>query len=1254
MVQLKKVIFVCGFGFLCLLFYANRSEAVDFCVLPPQEMYVLTVADFKAMLENASHLGYAGTEGIDSALKAQELLLEIAGLSTSGIQNEYQNQDISFIMSALIGFTQKSVQGKKVPPLEILGKAAEYAYNQGVKHALKHYANMEAPLEVLSYAGLASIPIKIMETFWKSWVIHEKYDDINSALTYYIKNRLAYDEWRHRQDLGWEWFWDEQGILKADYRQMYDDIWVNGLLPEVGFIVRDDGNYKYFIAGEASYVNETQSIYDIWCNILRNERDGFAIKQIIQSGKQAQKSTMMVRREVETYIKQLRDRWAQCFERFYYQLYQSTLRHQICMTIFYDEAWREIVAYHNAQIGADVEEVAREFANQRERETQRQADFSQWQQTYNQSAQQAQAIVQRLPVLGDAPTQEDVDERLQVELELAQTYSQEMNDFKQKARTCKTGRASYADYVTFQREYNEESERYKEFTFSGPRSAYLETYNAIAAELREQWILNANEFKDLSEELIRLWERFRRFLDTHNQIVSETPDLFKNLDADVWRTVVNFWCPADPEVNFVYVSEYVKNWNNITHYDRVLEDLATARRRLADFQYRFTVLLEQLAIEDYSVLEIQEKARRAYDLYAELATVQGTSTTSRLSRAVNPVDFTSCSRLYQYLFDFATTLTLLEEKTDLSHFSKEDYESFYTAFSVFCDSVPPDYETLKEYLPTEFYNLTMQKLETFNRAYTAMDQTQLLLQATRNRKRWDSLSAASFFEAQLGAPIVWWNPAGLTAADGNVYATCGNDGGLKIFDFTNPLDPHEIGWSPSPGYAYDVVLHDSYAYVTSEQHGIMTVDIHDPDNPRILNVFNTNGVSQGIDVFSEKNIVIVANGENGLAAVDVSNPDRLQRFNPLPTADAALAVKTADSLVYIAEGESGLQIADYSIPQSPRILASLVLDGSAQELFLDGETLFVAAGDGGLHAVDVRNPGEPDLLGSIVLAPYAVKDLTVSGEIAYVIGVVEGTNQSALFFVNISDPETMYRIAEFYVFDGYAQNILHYDHYLLVTTGKEGNLLIGDLEKEEVIRSLAPPAQFQLEVDIVGNGKGSVTVRPPEETIRHRKEFNAPAKATVQLTAQADADNTFVGWIGDNLSWSDPYTFVIDQDTVIHAFFAAGEDSDGDHLPDAWERERFGNLDARPDEDPDFDDLISWLEFLLGADPNRADTDGDGIPDGWEYRYALNPLKDDAADDPDGDGFSNIEEYRSNTDPRDAGSTPPVSFVDPLIRCFSQ
>ena len=48
---------------------------------------------------------------------------------------------------------------------------------------------------------------------------------------------------------------------------------------------------------------------------------------------------------------------------------------------------------------------------------------------------------------------------------------------------------------------------------------------------------------------------------------------------------------------------------------------------------------------------------------------------------------------------------------------------------------------------------------------------------------------------------------------------------------------------------------------------------------------------------------------------------------------------------------------------------------------------------------------------------------------------------------------------------------------------------------------------------------------------------------------------------------------------------------------------------------------------VLATAPAPLDSDGDGMPDVWERSHGLDPGRNDSAGDRDHDGFTNIEEY---------------------------
>ncbi len=133
----------------------------------------------------------------------------------------------------------------------------------------------------------------------------------------------------------------------------------------------------------------------------------------------------------------------------------------------------------------------------------------------------------------------------------------------------------------------------------------------------------------------------------------------------------------------------------------------------------------------------------------------------------------------------------------------------------------------------------------------------------------------------------------------------------------------------APGFAIEdarnIYVARTYAYVSAGKQGVAIVDIEHPEQPKLDQVFNANGVMNDVNdvklgMVSSELFAYVADGKNGLRVLQLFSPTdnpNFAGFSPRPTPKLIASRHTAGPALAISKGidrdrgvdESGNQIA---------------------------------------------------------------------------------------------------------------------------------------------------------------------------------------------------------------------------------------------------------------------------------------------------------------------------------------------------------
>jgi hypothetical protein len=158
------------------------------------------------------------------------------------------------------------------------------------------------------------------------------------------------------------------------------------------------------------------------------------------------------------------------------------------------------------------------------------------------------------------------------------------------------------------------------------------------------------------------------------------------------------------------------------------------------------------------------------------------------------------------------------------------------------------------------------------------------------------------------------------------YGFVVDDDGLKVLDLSTPGSPKVVqGAFVSLADAHDVYVARTYAYVANGKDGIAIIDVEQPDKPHLDQTYNADGKLNDVHqvkiaMTNASLFAYVADGKNGLRIVQLTSPETMPEyagFSPRPKPVLIATFKTKGEALAISKpldrdravDESGNQIS---------------------------------------------------------------------------------------------------------------------------------------------------------------------------------------------------------------------------------------------------------------------------------------------------------------------------------------------------------
>jgi len=203
-------------------------------------------------------------------------------------------------------------------------------------------------------------------------------------------------------------------------------------------------------------------------------------------------------------------------------------------------------------------------------------------------------------------------------------------------------------------------------------------------------------------------------------------------------------------------------------------------------------------------------------------------------------------------------------------------------------------------------------------------------------------------------------------------------GGVVRADISDPDSLTEAGLYNIEVQAIDVAVSNDMAFV-ADQNGFIILDNTLTDS--LVSIFRSDLFSGSNCVAARNDTAFITNLSN-LYIINASTPDSPEIVFAYQSSGAR-GVAVIDTFVFVANGDQGVIALSISDPQNPEYLAGFVTQGAASTVEAADSTLFVGTFSGDVIALDYTQPDTLRLVDNHVIEGVLINDLIFDSPYLY-------------------------------------------------------------------------------------------------------------------------------------------------------------------------------------------------------------------------------------------------------------------------------